>query len=595
METKLPTKNRPVRGFFGILGTMFGSAWRLHRREMLIVIFCAIASGAFQSYAPQLLQRIIDGFSSGSFAAAGGTGAFQTLLAFFVLTGVAGLLFKVFAEKTAFYLATRTEDYWRYTVLQKYYELPVSWHDQQDSGEVASRIDRGGSAIFSVIYELFGQVFFVDFVTLLFVLPLAYLANPSFFWVLFLPIPVLTTATYLISRRISEGQNRINELDKQSQKALYDGAMNIRTVKAFGKELEETRRYEKAWNALHTYEYALQRLYFLQTFIFTILDIGVRGLILFVSFGILQSAQASIGQIVLLLSYQQLVFQPLVRLNQIFTRISRQVNRAKILISVVEDSDRANARMRPIELGPLKKKLVFRNVSFSYGRGVEAVKRASFTIPHGSTVALVGRSGAGKTTVAALIAGFYSPTSGTILWDGQNIDHASQNSIAKQVSYVAQDSTLFNRSIRSNIAYADEHASDHEVREAAEYAHVHGFVTAMRKGYESVIGERGVRLSGGQRQRVALARALLAKGSLLILDESTSQLDTESERAIQGAIEKLQGRITQVIIAHRLSTVLHADQILVLDKGRIVASGRHEDLLRKSPIYKKLYDLQFQD
>jgi subfamily B ATP-binding cassette protein MsbA len=210
-------------------------------------------------------------------------------------------------------------------------------------------------------------------------------------------------------------------------------------------------------------------------------------------------------------------------------------------------------------------------------------------------VAFVGRSGAGKTTIAALFAGFYDPTSGKILWDEGDISLASRKSIAKQVSYVAQDSTLFNRSIKSNIAYADEHADIEEVEEAAESAHAHGFVTGMQKGYDSIIGERGVRLSGGQRQRIALARALLAKGSLLVLDESTSQLDSESEKAIREAVKNLKGRVTQIIIAHRLSTVLHSDKILVMDKGELVAIGTHKELLKKSGIYRKLYNLQFQD
>jgi subfamily B ATP-binding cassette protein MsbA len=223
------------------------------------------------------------------------------------------------------------------------------------------------------------------------------------------------------------------------------------------------------------------------------------------------------------------------------------------------------------------------------------VRNVNFSIHKGSTVALVGRSGAGKTTIAALIAGFYSPTKGKILWDGDDLSKTNRKSISKQVSYVAQDSALFNRSIKANVAYADENATHKEVEHAAEHAHAHEFVMLMTNKYKSVIGEKGVRLSGGQRQRLALARALLASGSLLILDESTSQLDSESERAIQGAIEKLRGKVTQVIIAHRLSTVLHADKIIVMDKGRMVASGTHHELLETSPIYRKLHDLQFQD
>jgi subfamily B ATP-binding cassette protein MsbA len=586
----------PPKDFFGIIKVTFQSVWALHKKEALLVIVCAIVAGALQSYTPMVLQEIINGFTSGTFASVGSPD-FQTLLLIFVAAGIAGLVFKVLSEKTSFYLATQVEDWWRFTVLRKYYELPISWHDLQDSGEVASRIDRGGSAIYTIISELLGQVFFVDLVTMMFILPLAYFANQQFFIVLFLPIPILTLITFFLSQKLAEGQNRLNELDKLAQKALYDGAMNIRTVKTFGKEAEETNRYKERWTNFHDGEYQLERLRFLQTLIFTFMDVGTRGLILLVSFYLLQSNGTSLGQIVLLLSYQQLVFQPLTRLTQVFTRIRRQANRAKILLSIIDDSNRLNAKPRTIKLEPIEDEVRFRNVSFSYtGRSRnKAVDNISFDIIRGSTVAIVGRSGAGKTTVAALLAGFYTPNKGKILWDGEDMSLADRNSITKQVSYVAQDSTLFNRSIRANIAYADDHASDDDIRGAAESAHAHGFVSSMRKGYESVIGERGVRLSGGQRQRLALARALLAKGSLLILDESTSQLDSESERAIREAIAKLRGQVTQVIIAHRLSTVLHADKILVMDKGKLVASGKHRQLLKKSKIYRKLYELQFQD
>ncbi|MCX6376140.1 MAG: ABC transporter ATP-binding protein, partial [Armatimonadetes bacterium] len=338
------------------------------------------------------------------------------------------MLFKLLSEKTAYYLATQVEDYWRYRGLKAYYDLPISWHDSQDSGEIASRIESGGSAVFTVIYELVGQVFFVDTVTLLFVLPLAYSANPSFFWVLFLPIPIVTTTTYFISKKIAEGQNRLNELYKQAQKALFDA----------------------------------------------------------------QNEGASIGQVVLLLSYQQLVFSPFTRLNSLFTRVRRQANRVKVLLRIIDESDKANEEVRPLELGVLDSEIKFRNVSFAYTGKGEAVKNVNFNIRKGSTVALVGRSGAGKTTIAALIAGFYSPTKGKILWDGDDLSKTNRASISKQVSYVAQDSALFNRSIKANVAYADENATHKEVESAATHAHAHEFVMSMRHKYRSVIGEKGV-------------------------------------------------------------------------------------------------------
>lgn len=590
-----PKAPKLPRDFFGILRTVYSSMWKLKRKEVLMVIACAIVAAALQAYAPQLLQQMFNGFTNNSFSSQAGTATFHMILLTFVAIGIGAIIFTMVSNDTAYYLATQVEDYWRFRVLRKYYDLPISWHDTQDSGEVTSRIDRGGSAVFTLINELMGNGFFVDSITLLFILPLAYLANPTFFWILFIPIPVLVVITYFISKKIADGQNKLNKLDKKAQEALYDGTMNIRTVKTFAKEEKETDLYTNRWSSYHNFEYGVERIYDIQSLIYSIADLCTRGLLLLFGLLILQSGQASVGEIVLLLSYQQLVFQPFTRLNSMFTRVRRQANRVKILFNVIEESDAANAKIRPLSMDALNDKIEFKNVSFSYGGRGKAVKNVSFTIPKGSTVALVGRSGAGKTTVAALIAGFYSPNKGKILWDGTDLSQTNRNSIAKQVSYVAQDSALFNRTIKSNIAYADEHATKEEVERAANYAHAHEFVMGMKKGYNSVVGERGVRLSGGQRQRLALARALLASGSLLILDESTSQLDSESERAIQEAIEKLRGKVTQVIIAHRLSTVLHSDEIIVMDKGKAVANGTHKELLETSPIYKKLYNLQFQD
>lgn len=594
-ESESPKTTKLPRDFFGIFNVVYGSMWKLKRKEVLIVVACAIIAAALQAYAPQLLQQMFNGFANNSFGSVAGTAAFHVILLTFALALMGAILFTTIASDLAYYLATQMEDHWRFLVLRKYYDLPISWHDANDSGEVTSRIERGGSAVFTLINDLMGNGFFVDSLTLLFILPLAYLASPTFFWILFVPIPILVVITYFISSKIADQQIKLNKLDKKAVQTLYDGTMNIRTVKTFAKEDHETDLYKDSQTKMHELDYSTERIYDIQSLIYSVADVCARVLLLFFGLLMLQSGQASLGEIVLLLSYEQLVFQPFSRLNFMFTRVRRQSNRVKILFNVIEESDAANAKVRPLTMNVLDDKIEFKNVSFSYGGKENAVKNISFTIPKGSTVALVGRSGSGKTTIASLIAGFYAPTKGTILWDGMDISQTNRSSIAKQVSYVAQDSALFNRSIKSNIAYADEHTNKEEIEMAAMHAHAHEFVIATKRGYQSVVGERGVRLSGGQRQRLALARALLASGSLLILDESTSQLDSESERAIQEAIDKLRGKVTQVIIAHRLSTVLHADKIVVMDKGKAVASGTHKELLESSPIYKKLYNLQFQD
>jgi ABC-type multidrug transport system fused ATPase/permease subunit len=267
-------------------------------------------------------------------------------------------------------------------------------------------------------------------------------------------------------------------------------------------------------------------------------------------------------------------------------------------VRVFEVLDRAPAiRERPdaAALPPLAGEVRFEGVGFGYQEGREVLHQVSFAAAPGETVALVGHSGGGKTTIGKLIPRFYDPDVGRVRVDGVDLRDVTLRSLRGQVAVVFQEPTLFNASVRDNIAYGKLDAAEDEVVAAARAANAHDFVLHLPEGYDTLIGERGVRLSGGQRQRVALARALLKDPRILILDEATSALDSETERAIQEAMGRLlQGR-TSVVIAHRLSTVLDADQILVVEGGRIVERGRHADLLAAGGVYARLYQEQFRD
>jgi len=224
---------------------------------------------------------------------------------------------------------------------------------------------------------------------------------------------------------------------------------------------------------------------------------------------------------------------------------------------------------------------------------VNALKNISLSIKAGSTVALVGKSGSGKSTLASLILRFYDPSSGSILWDGLDLKDVKRSSLRSSVSVVLQQSNLFNISIHDNIAYGKLNATKEEVIAAAILANAHDFIIQLPNQYDSVVGEKGVKLSGGQKQRIAIARSLISNPSLLIFDESTSNLDTESERVIQESMKFLRKRVTQLVIAHRLSTIIHSDMIVLLEEGKIIGTGTHRELLKNNKTYQKLYNLQF--
>jgi subfamily B ATP-binding cassette protein MsbA len=290
-------------------------------------------------------------------------------------------------------------------------------------------------------------------------------------------------------------------------------------------------------------------------------------------------------------------YDPMRKLSRLQNALEIALAAARHVWEVMDENFQTVEREGAIDLKPLRDSIELRDVSFDYANNEErpVLRSINLRIPSGKMVALVGESGGGKSTLSKLILRFHDPTSGAILWDGTDLREASLRSLRQHIGLVTQETVLFNDTVRYNISYSRPEASAEQIEEAARVAFAHDFIMELPDGYDTIVGERGIFLSGGQRQRLAIARAVLADASVLVLDEATSALDVESERLVQQALSNLTRNRTTLVIAHRLSTIRRADAIVVMERGRIIEQGRHEELLTQSGTYKKLYELQFAD
>ena len=479
--------------------------------------------------------------------------------------------------------------------------LPVRFFDRGRTGELTARVTSDIDSVEGFLPTLVDDVV-TDAVLLLGTLYFLFRVQPRLTLYVAPTVLVLAFALILFRPRVKRFARRVRAMIGDLAAMASETLAGVRVVKGFLGEDYEVRRF--AAQSLQVLR-ARVGVVTLRSLCYATVDLGVLlGTIIVVSVAApkVVAGTFSVGALVAYLGYLGKLYGPAKRLSKVNVSIQKTLAAADRIFEVMDLPPEETARVAgapvlrpafPAGVSPQSAPgVLFEQVTFSYGGGRPALKDFTLDVAPGEAVALVGRSGAGKTTVVNLLLRFYAPDSGRILLDGVPLDQIPLGELRGQIGLVSQDVFLFSGTIRDNIAYALPTATDEDVVEAARRANAHGFISALPQGYASSAGERGVQLSGGQRQRIAIARAWLRRPRLLILDEATSHLDSESEHYVQEAFDRVaQGR-TVFLIAHRLSTLWNADKIVVIENGTIVQAGRHEELLQSAGIYRRLYRLQ---
>ena len=472
--------------------------------------------------------------------------------------------------------------------------LSLSYFNKNKSGELTailvSDIDNMRGALSTSFQKLFVEpINIIAFLTLLFII------SPKLTAIAILVVPISGAIIFGIAQSIRRRAARSQAKLAGITSIIAETLSSIRIVKAFVMKNYELRRFYAQTKKYYELMLRKDRLRLLSSPITETVGASLAALLLFIGARdvlVTQSISSEdfIRFILLLFS----VLGPIKSLGNVFNELQNGLASADRVFSILDIKSDINDIENAVELNQFENHIAFKDVSFHYDQSSQAVlKNVDFSIKSGQILALVGPSGAGKSTLVDLIPRFYDVTDGAINIDGKNIKDVKLDSLRSLMGIVTQETFLFDDSVKANIAYGLDSVSDDIIKKAAIAANANEFIKELPEGYDTIIGERGVKLSGGQRQRIAIARAIVKNPPILILDEATSSLDTESEKIVQDAIEKLMHNRTVIVIAHRLSTVHNADKIIVLDKGLIIDMGTHEELINKDGIYKQLHNLQF--
>lgn len=513
-----------------------------------------------------------------------------------VIIAVASNLFLYFQGFFMAYVQQSVIRDFRNRLFEKYQQLSLSYFHHQRTGQLISRVTNDVIVLNETIDLGFNRLVTDSFSVLLLSTFLVLLS-----WKLtvlaFLVMPLVFGFIYFMGKKLRKYSARSQEKMADVNSVLEETVSNIRIVKAYAMEKYETGKFFGATNDFFRALVKMTRVRHLASPVNEILITGAGIVILFFAGTRIIEGQGELdaGDFMTFVIAMFSIIKPAKTLLSIHVKIQEGMAAAERIFKVLDAPITVKESPAPKTITNFESIIKFDKVSFSYNRSQPVLKDISFEVKKGQVIALVGPSGAGKSTLFDLLPRFYDPTDGTISIDQTDIKELRLDDLRRLLGIVTQETYLFNETIKANIAYGIKNISMDEIEKAAQAANAHDFISGFEDGYDTLVGNRGVRLSGGQRQRIAIARALLKNPQILIFDEATSALDTESELLVQEAIDRLMANRTTLVIAHRLSTIKHADRILVIDQGRLAEIGTHRELIEKEGLYRRLYMMQFKE
>jgi ATP-binding cassette, subfamily B, multidrug efflux pump len=560
--------------------------------RIITVLITSIISVIFSILSPKVLGKgtdsLVEGVKTGIF----NFEYIKTIIMYLFLLYIVSSLFSYIQEYVMASVSQNVVRKMRDDVSDKINRLPLKYFDQNAVGDILSRVTNDTETISTTLQRGVTQII-SSLVTVVGILVIMMTISPLLTFITLISIPLSMFAIIFVmkhSQKYFKGQQKkLGELNGHVEE-IFSGHI---IVKAYGKENEAIEKFNKinrdlastAWKAqffsgiIMPINNLISNLgYVLISIVGAIL--GIRGII-------------SIGSIQAFLQYNKQLNHPIAMLGQISNQLQSAVAAAERVFQIIDEVEELEDEKNSTELKSIKGDVEFKNVKFGYDKNSVLIKCMNISAKEGQTVAIVGPTGAGKTTLVNLLMRFYEVNDGEITIDGTNINHIKRNSLRHHIGMVLQDTWLFNGTIKENIAYGRENATDEEIINAAKAAQAHHFIKTLSDGYDTVLNEEGTNLSQGQKQLLTIARAFLSDPGILILDEATSSIDTRTEIQIQKAMSNLAHGRTSFIIAHRLSTIKNADLILVMNHGDVIESGTHTELLKKNGFYEDLYNSQF--